>query len=225
MNGSAAKYAPEITEKTKFEIGSKIHFLRQQGQKSSNLPNISLSDFVAPIETGKADYIGAFAVTAGIGIEKLIEQFERDHDDYNSIMIKAIADRLAEAFAELMHERVRKEFWGYNRQEKLSSEELIEEKYQGIRPAPGYPACPDHTEKRILFDLLDAESKVGIQLTESFAMYPASSVSGWYFSHPEAKYFGLGKIAKDQVVEYARRKGMLLEEVERWLAPNLNYDV
>jgi 5-methyltetrahydrofolate--homocysteine methyltransferase len=225
MNGSSARYAPEITKNAKFEIGSKIHFLRQQGQKSSSLPNISLSDFVAPIETGKADYIGAFAVTAGIGIEKLIEKFERDHDDYNSIMIKAIADRLAEAFAELMHERVRKEFWGYDRQEKLSSDELIEEKYQGIRPAPGYPACPDHTEKRILFDLLDAESKVDIQLTESFAMYPASSVSGWYFSHPESKYFGLGKIAKDQVQEYAKRKGMPLEEVERWLSPNLNYDV
>lgn len=225
MNGSASKYAPEITKKSKFEIGNKIHFLRQQGQKGANLPNLSLADFVAPVETGKADYIGAFAVTAGIGIEKLIEKFERDHDDYNSIMIKAIADRLAEAFAELMHERVRKEFWGYGRQEKLSTDELIEEKYQGIRPAPGYPACPDHTEKRILFDLLDAESQVGIQLTESFAMYPASSVSGWYFSHPESKYFGLGKIAKDQVEEYARRKGMSVEDVERWLAPNLNYDV
>jgi 5-methyltetrahydrofolate--homocysteine methyltransferase len=224
MNGSAAKYAPEITKKATFEIGNKIHFLRQQGQKGANLPNISLSDFVAPIETGKADYIGAFAVTAGIGIEKLIEQFERDHDDYNSIMIKAIADRLAEAFAELMHERVRKEFWGYDHKERLSAEELIEEKYQGIRPAPGYPACPDHTEKRILFDLLAAESQVGIQLTESFAMYPASSVSGWYFSHPESKYFGLGKIGKDQVEEYARRKGMSVEEIERWLSPNLNYE-
>jgi 5-methyltetrahydrofolate--homocysteine methyltransferase len=224
MNGSAARYAPEITKHSKFEIGNKIHFLRQQGQKASNVPNISLADFVAPIETGKADYIGAFAVTAGIGIEKLIEKFEKDHDDYNSIMIKAIADRLAEAFAELMHERVRKEFWGYDRKEKLSNEELIDEKYQGIRPAPGYPACPDHTEKRILFDLLDAESKINIQLTESFAMYPASSVSGWYFSHPQAKYFGLGKIAKDQVEEYAKRKGMSVEETERWLAPNLNYD-
>ncbi|MFC5536357.1 methionine synthase [Rhodocytophaga aerolata] len=224
MNGSAARYAPEITKHSKFEIGNKIHFLRQQGQKASNVPNISLADFVAPIETGKADYIGAFAVTAGIGIEKLIEKFEKDHDDYNSIMIKAIADRLAEAFAELMHERVRKEFWGYDRKEKLSNEDLIDEKYQGIRPAPGYPACPDHTEKRILFDLLEAESKVNIQLTESFAMYPASSVSGWYFSHPQSKYFGLGKIAKDQVQEYAKRKGMSVEEVERWLAPNLNYD-
>ncbi|QHT69820.1 methionine synthase [Rhodocytophaga rosea] len=224
MNGSAAKYAPEITKHAKFEIGNKIHFLRQQGQKGANLPNISLSDFVAPIETGKADYIGAFAVTAGIGIEKLIERFEKDHDDYNSIMIKAIADRLAEAFAELMHARVRKEFWGYDRKESLSNEDLIEEKYQGIRPAPGYPACPDHTEKRILFDLLDAENQVDIKLTESFAMYPASSVSGWYFSHPESKYFGLGKIAKDQVEEYARRKGMSVEDAERWLAPNLNYD-
>jgi 5-methyltetrahydrofolate--homocysteine methyltransferase len=224
MNGSAAKYSPEITKHAKFEIGNKIHFLRQQGQKGANLPNISLSDFVAPIETGKADYIGAFAVTAGIGIEKIIEKFEKDHDDYNSIMIKAIADRLAEAFAELMHARVRREFWGYDRKENLSNEDLIEEKYQGIRPAPGYPACPDHTEKRILFDLLDAENQVDIKLTESFAMYPASSVSGWYFSHPESKYFGLGKIAKDQVEEYAKRKGMSLEDVERWLAPNLNYD-
>jgi 5-methyltetrahydrofolate--homocysteine methyltransferase len=225
MNGSAAKYAPEVSKHSKFEIGNKIHFLRQQGHKGANLPNISLADFVAPIDTGKTDYIGAFAVTAGIGIEALIQKFERDHDDYSSIMIKAIADRLAEAFAELMHERVRKEFWGYDRRESLTSEELIDEKYQGIRPAPGYPACPDHTEKRILFDLLDAENQVGIQLTESFAMYPASSVSGWYFSHPESKYFGLGKIAKDQVEEYAKRKGMPVEEVERWLAPNLNYDV
>ncbi len=224
MNGSSARFAPEYTRHSRFEIGTKIHFLRQQGQKAPNVPNISLADFVAPIQTGKTDYVGGFAVTAGIGIEALIEKFEKDHDDYNSIMIKAIADRLAEAFAELMHQRVRREFWGYARDEQFSNDELIDEKYAGIRPAPGYPACPDHTEKRILFDLLEAEKKTGIVLTESFAMYPASSVSGWYFSHPESKYFGLGKIARDQVEDYARRKGMSVEEAERWLAPNLNYD-
>ncbi|MDI9865099.1 methionine synthase [Flectobacillus sp. DC10W] len=200
-----------------------LHHLRQQGQKASKLPNICLSDFIAPESSGKEDYIGAFAVTAGLGIETLLEQYEKDHDDYNSIMLKAIADRLAEALAELMHERVRKEFWGYANEEILSNEELISEEYQGIRPAPGYPACPDHTEKRALFGLLQAE-RIGITLTESFAMYPASSVSGWYFSHPDAKYFGLGKIAKDQVEDYAKRKGMDLETVERWLAPVLNYE-
>jgi 5-methyltetrahydrofolate--homocysteine methyltransferase len=200
-----------------------LHHLRQQGQKASKLPNICLSDFIAPESSGKEDYIGAFAVTAGLGIETLLEQYEKDHDDYNSIMLKAIADRLAEAFAELMHERVRKEFWGYANEETLSNEELISEEYQGIRPAPGYPACPDHTEKRALFDLLQAE-RIGITLTESFAMYPASSVSGWYFSHPDAKYFGLGKIAKDQVEDYAKRKGMDLETAEKWLAPVLNYE-
>ena len=209
---------------TPYQSLAVLHHLRQQGQKAAALPNLCLSDFIAPVETGQTDYIGAFAVTAGIGIESLIEKFERDHDDYNSIMIKAIADRLAEAFAELMHKRVRREFWGYARDEKRSVEELIEENYDGIRPAAGYPACPDHTEKRTLFDLLDAEKRIGIQLTESFAMYPASSVSGWYFSHPDSKYFGLGKIAKDQVEDYARRKDMSVEEVERWLGPNLNYD-
>jgi 5-methyltetrahydrofolate--homocysteine methyltransferase len=224
MNGSSKKFDPQYTQHAKFEIGTKVHFLRQQGQKAANVPNLCLADYVAPIETGKTDYMGGFAVTAGIGIEALVEKFEKDHDDYNSIMIKAIADRLAEAFAELMHERVRKEFWGYAKDEHFSPEELIDETYQGIRPAPGYPACPDHTEKRILFDLLDAEARAGIQLTESYAMYPTAAVSGWYFSHPDSKYFGLGKIAKDQVEDYARRKGMTVEEAERWLAPNLNYD-
>ncbi len=201
-----------------------LHHLRQQGQKAANLPNYCLSDFIAPETTGKDDYIGAFAVTAGIGIETLVEKYEKDHDDYNSIMVKAIADRLAEAFAELMHERTRKEFWGYATDEKLSPEELISEKYVGIRPAPGYPACPDHTEKKALFDLLQAEEKIGIQLTESFAMYPASSVSGFYFSNPESKYFPIGKIAKDQVKDYSVRKGMNMELTEKWLAPVLNYD-
>lgn len=201
-----------------------LHHLRQQGQKAANLPNYCLSDFIAPETTGKDDYIGAFAVTAGIGIEPLVEKYEKDHDDYNSIMVKALADRLAEAFAELMHERTRKEFWGYATDENATPEELISEKYVGIRPAPGYPACPDHTEKKALFDLLQAEEKIGIQLTESFAMYPASSVSGFYFSNPESKYFPIGKIAKDQVKDYAERKEMSLELTEKWLAPVLNYD-
>ncbi|MDZ7897338.1 MAG: methionine synthase [Arcicella sp.] len=201
-----------------------LHHLRQQGQKAANVANYCLSDFIAPEVMGKDDYIGAFAVTAGIGIETLLEKYDRDYDDYNSIMVKALADRLAEAFAELMHERTRREFWGYSKEDKLSSEDLISEKYQGIRPAPGYPACPDHTEKKALFELLQAEEKLGIQLTESFAMYPASSVSGFYFSHPESKYFPIGKIAKDQVVDYSERKGMSLELTEKWLAPVLNYD-
>ncbi len=201
-----------------------LHHLRQQGQKASTLPNRCLSDFIAPLNSGETDYIGAFAVTTGLGIEALLDKYEKEHDDYNSIMVKALADRLAEAFAELLHERVRKEFWGYAADEALSNEDLISEKYQGIRPAPGYPACPDHTEKKRLFELLDAEKQIGIQLTESYAMYPASAVSGFYFSHPESTYFGLGKIAKDQVTDYAKRKGMSLDDIERWLSPVLNYD-
>jgi 5-methyltetrahydrofolate--homocysteine methyltransferase len=217
-------HSHEIFQEDRKKVSRVLHTLRQQGLKADGIPNISLADFIAPPESGIQDYIGAFAVTAGIGIEKLVEKFETDHDDYNSIMIKAIADRLAEAFAECMHERVRKEFWGYAKNENLQNEELIKEEYVGIRPAPGYPACPDHTEKRALFDLLDAEARAGITLTESFAMYPASSVSGFYFSHPDSKYFGLGKIEKDQVEDYARRKKMDLAVMERWLSPNLNYD-
>lgn len=213
------------TDETRQEVLTTFHFLRQQGKKGSGLPNISLADFVAPKESGKADYIGGFAVTGGVGIEPLIKKYEADHDDYNSIMVKAVADRLAEAFAELMHEKVRKELWAYADTESLDNEGLIREKYQGIRPAPGYPACPDHTEKRLLFDLLEAEKHTGISLTESFAMYPAASVSGFYFMHEEAKYFGLGKINRDQVEDYAQRKGMSLEEAEKWLAPNLAYEV
>lgn len=197
-----------------------LHFLRQQGKKAEGVPNLSLVDFLNP---NNKDYIGGFAVTAGNGIEKLIDKFKSDHDDYNEIMVKALADRLAEAFAELMHEKVRTEFWGYAADESFGNEELIKEKYQGIRPAPGYPACPDHTEKRALFDLLEVEKNTGIELTESFAMYPASSVSGLYFSHAESKYFGLGKIERDQVEDYAERKGMTIEKVEKWLQPNLNY--
>lgn len=213
------------TDESRKELQTKFHFLRQQGKKGSGLPNHSLADFVAPKETNKADYIGCFAVTAGVGIESIIEKFDKDHDDYNSIMVKAVADRLAEAFAELMHAKVRKELWAYSSTEMLDNESLIKEKYQGIRPAPGYPACPDHTEKKLLFELLDVERNTGISLTESCAMYPASSVSGFYFMHNESKYFGLGKIEKDQVKDYAARKGMSLEEAEKWLAPNLSYDV
>jgi len=201
---------------------SKFHFLRQQNKKAANLPNFSLSDFIAPATSGKKDYIGMFAVTGGIGLESLIEKYKADHDDYSEIMAKAIADRLAEAFAELLHEKVRKEYWGYAASESLTDEELIKEKYLGIRPAPGYPACPEHTEKGTLFQLLDAE-KIGMKLTESFAMYPAAAVSGFYFSHPDSKYFGLGKINKDQVADYAKRKNMTVEETERWLSSNLAY--
>jgi 5-methyltetrahydrofolate--homocysteine methyltransferase len=201
-----------------------FHFLRQQIDKSNGRFNHCLADYIAPKDSDKQDYIGAFAVTAGIGIEKKLEEFKAQHDDYSDILLKALADRLAEAFAERMHERVRTEFWAYAPDENLTNEGLIREEYQGIRPAPGYPACPDHTEKRTLFDLLGAEANAGMELTESFAMLPTAAVSGLYFSHPEAKYFGIGKIAKDQVEDYARRKGLTLEETERWLAPNLDYD-
>lgn len=204
---------------------TRFHFLRQQGKKSSGLANISLIDFLKPLEGNQPDFLGGFAVTAGIGIEELIKKYESEHDDYNVIMVKALADRLAEAFAELMHAKVRREYWGYAHDESLDNESLIKEKYQGIRPAPGYPACPDHTEKRILFDLLEVEKNIGITLTESFAMYPASSVSGFYFAHPAAKYFGLGKIEKDQVEDYAKRKKMELAVAEKWLSPNLNYEI
>lgn len=201
-----------------------IHQLRQQNQKGAGLPNNCLSDFIAPVSSGKQDYIGGFAVTAGIGIEKKVAEFDANLDDYNSIMIKALADRLAEAFAERLHERIRKEFWGYVSEESLDNEDLIKEKYQGIRPAPGYPACPDHLEKATLFKLLNATENTGIILTESMAMYPTAAVSGWYFSHPESKYFAVGKIAKDQVEDYAQRIGQSLEYTEKWLAPALNYD-
>jgi 5-methyltetrahydrofolate--homocysteine methyltransferase len=201
---------------------SSFHFLRQQGKKARHLPNLSLVDFIAPGEISH-DYLGGFAVTAGIGLENEITKYKTDHDDYKEIMVKALADRLAEAFAEYLHEKVRKEIWGYASEENWDNESLIREKYQGIRPAPGYPACPDHTEKINLFRLLEVEKHTGIQLTESMAMYPASSVSGWYFAHPESRYFGLGKIGKDQVTDYAKRKGLDLERMEKWLAPVLAY--
>jgi 5-methyltetrahydrofolate--homocysteine methyltransferase len=200
-----------------------LHHLRQQQQKPRGKPNRCLSDFVAPKASGKDDYIGAFAVTAGIGIDEHVQRFEQAHDDYSAIMLKALADRLAEAFAELMHEKVRKELWGYAPEEALDNNGLIREEYKGIRPAPGYPACPDHTEKALLWELLDVEKATGVSLTDSYAMYPAASVSGFYFAHPEARYFAVGKINRDQVESYARRKGMSVEEAERWLAPNLGY--
>jgi len=200
-----------------------IHTLRQQAEKMAGEPYYALSDFVAPKESGIQDYFGGFAVTTGIGIDVLVEEFEKNHDDYNSIMIKALADRLAEAFAERMHERVRKEYWGYAKDENLSNQELIKEEYAGIRPAPGYPACPEHTEKGTLFNLLDAENKIGLRLTESYAMYPTAAVSGFYFAHPQSRYFGLGKITKEQIEDYATRKGMSVEEAEKWLSPNLAY--
>jgi 5-methyltetrahydrofolate--homocysteine methyltransferase len=199
-----------------------FHSIRQQTKKPQGQANLALADFIAP-KSSPVDYIGGFAVTTGIGIEKWVEKFEKDHDDYSAIMLKALADRLAEAFTELLHARVRREFWGYAKNETFSNEELIKEEYIGIRPAPGYPAQPDHTEKPDLFKLLDVEKNTGIQLTDSMAMYPTAAVSGLYFAHPQSQYFGVGKITKEQVENYAKRKGMSLEETERWLGPILAY--
>ena len=200
-----------------------IHTLRQQAEKVEGQPYYALADFIAPKESEVQDYFGGFALTTGIGVDELVAEYERNFDDYNSIMVKAIADRLAEAFAERMHERVRKEFWAYAADEKLSAEELIKEQYAGIRPAPGYPACPEHTEKGTLFALLNATEEIGLNITESYAMYPTAAVSGFYFAHPDSRYFGLGKITKDQAEDYAARKGMPLKEAEKWLGPNLAY--
>ena len=204
------------------ELG-RLHTLRQQWQRPGTKAFYALADFIAPTDSGRRDYVGAFAVTAGHGTDELVRKFEADHDDYQAIMAKALADRLAEAFAERLHELARRE-WGYGRHEQLTSDQLIDEKYRGIRPAPGYPACPDHTEKRILFDLLGGERATGIHLTENFAMYPAASVSGLYFAHPQARYFSVDRITRDQVEDYARRKAMTVAGVERWLAPNLGYE-
>lgn len=211
------------TDATRGKVLGRFHFLRQQSNREGNEPCRSLSDFIAPKETGLPDHIGAFAVTSGIGLKELCDRFRAEHDDYNAIMAEALADRLAEAFAECLHKRVRDE-WGYGCEEGLSNADLIQEKYRGIRPAAGYPACPDHTEKGPLWHLLDVQANTGIQITESFAMWPGSSVSGLYFAHPESRYFSLGKIDRDQVADYHARKGMSVAEVERWLGPNLNYD-
>ena len=205
------------------QVRERFHFLRQQANKEGNEPCRSLADFIAPKETGLRDHIGAFAVTSGIGLKELCDSYRAKHDDYNAIMAEALADRLAEAFAECLHKRVRDE-WGYGSSENLSTEDLIHEKYRGIRPAAGYPACPDHTEKGSLWRLLDVEANTGIKITESFAMWPGSSVSGLYFAHPESRYFSLGKIERDQLADYSERKGMRVHEVERWLGQNLNYD-
>jgi 5-methyltetrahydrofolate--homocysteine methyltransferase len=211
-------------DETRSQVVERLCHLREQKDKANSNPNYCLSDYIAPEQSGLTDYVGGFAVGAGFGIETRIAQYDADHDDYNSIMLKALADRLAEAFAEKLHELVRQELWGYASSEAWSNDELIAEKYQGIRPAPGYPACPDHTEKAKLWQLLQVEKLTGIQLTDSYAMYPAAAVSGWYFSHPESRYFGLGTINKDQVEDYAKRKNMTLAQAEKWLAPNLGYE-
>jgi len=218
---STLKVTPELKNGKAEKV--RIHTLRQQAEKVDGQPYYALSDFIAPKDSGVQDYFGGFALTAGIGCDELVAQYEKNYDDYNSIMVKALADRLAEAFAEKLHELVRKDYWGYAKDEHFSNDELIKEQYVGIRPAPGYPACPEHTEKGTLFALLEAEEKIGLRITESYAMYPTAAVSGFYFSHPESKYFGLGKISKEQVEDYAIRKNLEVEEVERWLAPNLAY--
>ena len=200
-----------------------FHTLRQQGDKGTDRHNLALADYIAPKECGKVDYVGAFALTTGLGLKPILKRFGADHDDYSSILLQALADRLAEAFAELLHERIRKEFWGYASDEKMSNEDLVKEKYQGIRPAPGYPACPDHSEKQVIFDLLSVPDNTGMSLTESFAMDPAASICGYYFAHQQAAYFGVGKITRDQVADYARRKGIDLALMEKWLAISLGY--
>ncbi len=220
----AASNGDEVIVKNEKET-VQLNFLRQQIQKAKNQPNLSLADFIKPYSVDNSvnsspDFIGAFAVSIH-GIEAHIKKFEANHDDYNKIMLQALADRLAEAFAEWLHLKVRKDFWGYAKNEQLNSDDLIKEKYSGIRPAPGYPACPDHTEKYQLFNLLKVSENTGIQLTESLAMYPAASVCGWYFSHPQSQYFGVGKISKDQLEDYAKRKEMSYDEMEKWLRQNL----
>jgi 5-methyltetrahydrofolate--homocysteine methyltransferase len=202
----------------------RLHFLRQQADKPAERPNLCLADFIAPAASHAHDWIGAFAVNAGIGIEAHIERFEAAHDDYNAILLKALADRLAEALAEALHAKVRREIWGYACDEQLDNEALISERYQGVRPAPGYPACPEHSEKETLFDLLNAETRIGLHLTESFAMYPTAAVSGYYFSHPQSQYFVVGRVDREQVQDYAQRKHWTLQVAERWLSPILDYD-
>jgi 5-methyltetrahydrofolate--homocysteine methyltransferase len=213
-------YADDSRER----VAWRLHHLRQQKPKPAGQPHYALADFVAPKDSGVHDWIGAFAVTAGLGLETKLAEFEARHDDYGGIMLKALADRLAEALAERMHERVRREFWGYAPEERFNADQLVREEYRGIRPAPGYPACPDHTEKATLWRMLDVETNAGIRLTESYAMHPAAAVSGWYFSQPESRYFQVGRIDADQIADYAQRKGMTVAEAERWLAPLLGYD-
>lgn len=212
------------SDDSRSEVKTTLHFLRKQGKQPSGHYNDCLADFIASKDSGIKDYIGGFACTAGIGIDDKVAEFEADHDDYNALMLKAIADRLAEALAEWLHKQVRTEQWGYAANESLSNEDLIAETYQGIRPAMGYPASPDHTEKDLLWELLDAENATGIWLTESKAMVPTAAVSGLYFAHPDSRYFAVGKLNKDQVEDYAQRKGMAVNDIERWLAPNLAYD-
>jgi 5-methyltetrahydrofolate--homocysteine methyltransferase len=211
------------TDESRKNVAMTWHNLRQQTKKPADIPNYCLADYIAPKDSGVADYIGGFAVTAGIGIDEHVARFEKDNDDYNAILLKALADRLAEAFAEHLHLRVRKEFWAYAADESLENDALIHEKYRGIRPAPGYPACPEHSEKGPLFELLQATQNAGITITDSFAMLPTAAVSGFYFSHPQAQYFASGKIDKEQVASYAKRKGWDMETAERWLAPVLSY--
>ncbi len=222
--GSGIEDIEVYTDDTRSEVLTTLHHLRQQGEHREGIPNRSLSDFVAPKDTGLADYVGAFAVTAGLGIHDRISEFKAANDDYSAILLESIADRLAEAFAERMHQRVRQEFWGYQPDEQLDNDALIGEKYVGIRPAPGYPACPEHTEKATLWNLMDVKERTGIELTESMAMWPGAAVSGWYFSHSQSQYFVVGRMAQDQVADYAKRKGWTLPEAERWLAPNLGYN-
>jgi len=206
------------------EVLITLHTLRQQAVQREGRPNLALADYIAPKDSGVDDHVGGFVVSTGFGLDKVVADFEARHDDYSSILAKALADRLAEAFAERMHHLVRTEYWGYAADEALDNDALIREEYRGIRPAPGYPACPDHTEKRLLFNLLEAEQRTGVILTENYAMLPAASVSGLYFSHPDSRYFGVNKLARDQIEDYARRKGMTVAQTERWLAHVLGYD-
>jgi 5-methyltetrahydrofolate--homocysteine methyltransferase len=211
------------SDESRSQERTRLHCLRQQWERKGQSDYRSLADYIAPVDSGREDYVGGFVVTAGVGAEKLVQQFKAELNDYNAIMVQSVADRLAEAFAELMHQRARQD-WGFGKVEELSTDEMIAEKYRGIRPAAGYPACPDHTEKRTLFELLDAEKNTGVELTSSFAMTPGASVSGLYFAHPESRYFAVDRVTRDQIESYARRKGIPRQEAERWLSPNLAYD-
>jgi len=217
-------YQTDGNDEDRSEVQMKLHQLRQQSKKPSGQFNRCLADYVAPKGSGVSDYIGAFAVSAGFGVDELVKVYDKDHDAYNSILLKAVADRLAEASAEYLHEKVRKEYWGYAVDEDLTNDALIRESYQGIRPAPGYPACPEHTEKGLLWQLLKVDDNIGMDLTSSYAMWPGAAVSGWYFAHPDSKYFAVAKLAKDQVLDYAARKGFTIEQAERWLSANLDYE-